>query len=105
MYVPKYVEPSRPCACGGVATYQRLREGTTQSVLGAVRLKRPYYLCAACHQGSCPLDATLGFCAGGSSAGLQEVMAVVGVEFPFEAAAAVLHKTEAVVAKAEQDAT
>jgi len=92
LYVPKYVEPSRPCACGGVATYQRLREGTTQTVLGAVKLKRPYYLCADCHQGGCPLDPTLGFCAGGSSAGLQAVMALVGVEFPFEAAAEVLQK-------------
>ncbi len=54
VYVPQYVEPSQRCTGGGVATYQRLRAGTTQTVLGAVTLKRPYYLCASCHQGGCP---------------------------------------------------
>lgn len=90
LYVPKYVEPTTACGCGEAAVYQRLREGETQTVLGEVKLKRPYYLCSTCHQGRCPLDAALGFCAGGMSAGLQEVLALLGVQFPFEEAVQML---------------
>ena len=90
LYVAKYVEPTMRCECGAEAIYQRLREGETQTVLGEVQLKRPYYLCAACHHGTCPLDAALGFCAGGMSAGLQEVLALLGVQFPFEEAVQML---------------
>jgi hypothetical protein len=80
------------CECGAEAVYQRLRTGETQTVLGEVQLKRPYYLCAACHHGQCPLDAALGFCAGGMSAGLQEVLALLGVQFPFEEAVQMLEQ-------------
>ena len=52
--------------------YQRQREGQTRSLFGDVTLKRPYYLCAKCHRGRCPLDEQLGFCAGGLSSGLSE---------------------------------
>ncbi|MFN8466176.1 MAG: hypothetical protein U0X20_11535 [Caldilineaceae bacterium] len=52
--------------------------------LGMV-VARPYYLCADCHQGRCPLDAELGFCAGGLSSGLSGLLALLGSEFVFEA--------------------
>ncbi len=51
---------------------------------------RPYYLCATCHHGFCPLDEQIGLCAGGVSAGLNALMALLGAQFPFAEAAAML---------------
>jgi hypothetical protein len=90
--VPAYPAAVVACDCGGEAHYQRQREGQSKTLVGVVQVRRPYYLCAHCHQGGCPLDEALGFCAGGMSAGLQAVMALLGVQFPFEEAAAMLEK-------------
>jgi hypothetical protein len=90
LYTPVYAAPTVACACGGEARYQRRRVGQTKSVLGEIAVHRPYYLCPTCHHGFCPLDEQLGLCAGGMSAGLQAVMALLGVQFPFEEAAAML---------------
>jgi hypothetical protein len=81
------------CACGRVATYQRWRPAQVLTVLGPITVQRPYYTCAHCHQGSAPLDEQLALCAGSSSAGLDELLALLGAtEDSFEAAAAVLDK-------------
>ena len=81
------------CACGQVATYQRWRPAQVLTVLGQIAVQRPYYHCAHCHQGSAPLDEQLALCAGSSSAGLDELLALLGAtEDSFEAAAAVLDK-------------
>jgi hypothetical protein len=90
--VPAYPAPRVACECGGEAVYQRQRVGQSKTLLGVIEVKRPYYLCERCHQGGCPVDERLGFCAGGSSAGLQAMMALLGVQFPFEEAATMLEK-------------
>lgn len=90
--VPVYPAAAVACGCGGEGHYQRRRVGESKTLLGVVQLSRPYYLCAECHQGRCPLDQALGFCAGGTSGGLQAVMALLGVQFPFEEAATMLEK-------------
>lgn len=90
--VERYVASEINCECGGVAVYQRQRPGRTKTLLGEVVVKRPYYLCAQCHQGQCPLDKGLGFCAGGVSRGLNQLMALMGAEFVFEEAASMLEK-------------
>ncbi len=81
------------CACGQLASYQRWRPAQVLTVLGPITVRRPYYHCAHCHQGSAPLDAQLALCAGSISAGLDELLALLGAtEDSFEAAAAVLDK-------------
>ena len=81
------------CACGQVARYQRWRPAQVLTVLGPITVQRPYYHCAHCHQGSAPLDAQLALCAGSISAGLDELLALLGAtEDSFEAAAAVLDR-------------
>lgn len=79
----KYPEASIACACGGKAHYQRQRSGQCKTLLGTIHLKRAYYLCPSCHQGSYPLDKQLGFCAGSISAGLDELLALLGCQFSF----------------------
>jgi len=85
-----YVADAVPCPCGGQAEYQRQREGGVQTIVGEVRVKRAYYLCPDCHQGSYPLDEQLEFCAGGLSAGLEESAALAGVVEPFASGAELL---------------
>ncbi len=90
--VERYVASEIGCECGGRAVYQRQRAGQSKTLFGEVVVKRPYYLCAQCHHGQCPLDRQLGFCAGGVSSGLNELMALMGAEFVFEEAASMLEK-------------
>jgi hypothetical protein len=91
--VPAYPAAQVACACGQEATYQRRRPAQVTTGLGAITLQRPYYLCAQCHHGHAPRDQPLGVCAGGLSAGLDELLALLGAtEASFEAAVAVLQK-------------
>ena len=81
------------CACGQVAAYQRWRPAQVLTVLGPISVQRPYYACAHCHHGRAPLDEQLALCAGSTSAGLDELLALLGAtEDSFEAGAAVLDK-------------
>lgn len=92
LYVDAYPADEISCGCGGVAEYQRRRSGQTKTLLGEIVVTRPYYLCATCKHGQYPLDEMLGFCAGGVSSGLSELMALMGAEFVFEEAAEMLEK-------------
>lgn len=85
--VPRYAPAEVACACGGRARYQRRREAQCKTLLGVIHLKRPYYLCAVCHAGHCPLDRRLGFCAGSLSGGLEALLALLGTEFSYGHAA------------------
>jgi hypothetical protein len=49
-----------PCSCGHSARHKELRSKTVLTLLGPVKLSRPYYLCEHCSEGHCPLDAELG---------------------------------------------
>jgi hypothetical protein len=76
--VPQTPPPTHPCSCGAVAAFQRCRPATCRTVLGALTVTRPYYLCPACHHGVAPFDQQLGWCAGSRSAGLDELLALLG---------------------------
>src|SRR4051794_590133 len=82
-----------PCSCGQQAHYQRQRVAQVKTVLGAITIRRAYYHCAACQHGVSPLDRQLGYCAGSTSAGLAELLALLGATADsFEAASALLEK-------------
>jgi hypothetical protein len=82
-----------PCPCGQPAAYQRQRPATVMTILGPLTVERPYYHCAACGQGQQPLDAELQLCAGSRSAGLDELLALLGAtQDSFAEAAAVLDR-------------
>ena len=84
--------PQVACPCGCAATYQRQRPATVQTLLGPIQFTRPYYLCATCHQGFAPLDQELELAAGSLSAGLTELLALLGALDPFGDAVGVLEK-------------
>ena len=88
-------QPARtvPCPCGHAAAYQRQRPATVTTILGPMTVARPYYLCATCGHGQHPLDAALDLCAGSRSAGLDELLALLGAtQDSFADASAVLER-------------
>ncbi|CAA9231488.1 MAG: hypothetical protein AVDCRST_MAG93-900 [uncultured Chloroflexia bacterium] len=66
------------CPCGHSAAFQRLRSATVTTILVPITVPRPYYLCSVCGHGYHPLDADLDLCAGSRSAGLDELLALLG---------------------------
>ena len=89
-----YQGTSTACpVCAEPARCVGYRGKTIVSLLGAVRLARPYYHCASCGQGVCPWDAVLGVTATALSPGVEEVACIAGVQGSFaEASAKVLPK-------------
>jgi hypothetical protein len=88
-------QPGRtvPCPCGQSATYQRQRPATITTILGPITLTRAYYLCPACGHGHHPLDLQLQMCAGSRSAGLDDLLALLGAtQDSFAEAASVLER-------------
>ena len=73
-----------PCGCGQQAAYRERRPKRMLTVLGRVDTERPYYVCAACHQGQSPRDQELGVEGTEYSPGVRRMMAVVGSETSFE---------------------
>ena len=93
LLVPAQPALTVACSCGQLARYQRQRPATVTTLLGPITLARPYYLCVACGQGQHPLDAHLQLCAGSRSAGLDELLALLGAtQDSFADAATVLER-------------
>ncbi len=85
---------SIPCpTCPEAARCVAYRGKSLVSLLGPVRLERPYYHCAACGQGFCPWDGVLGVTAAALSPAAEEVACLAGVQASFaEASEKVLPK-------------
>jgi hypothetical protein len=79
--------PAIACSCGGQAQFHSWREAVVLSVFGRVRYKRRYYVCAHCHKGQMPRDEQMGLQPGEVTAGLAELLGLVGVEMAYEEAA------------------
>ena len=73
-----------PCACGHQARYQELRSRPVLSVVGWVRMNRPWYLCDQCHEGQFPADEALDVKGTDFSPGVRRMQALVGQEAPFD---------------------
>ena len=73
-----------PCPCGHTAPYQELRSKPVLTVVGRVRISRPYYLCPHCHQGQFPADVELDVEDTEVSPGVRRMLAIVGAAAPFD---------------------
>jgi hypothetical protein len=73
-----------PCSCGHSAEYRGLRSKPVLTVVGTVRVSRPYYLCPHCHTGRFPADVELDVENTESSPGVRRMQALVGHQAPFD---------------------
>jgi len=72
-----------PCTCGRVARFKEMRAKTFLSVIGPIRIRRPYYFCSHCCKGQAPVDSELDIAGRESSPGVRRMEAVVGSNAPF----------------------
>jgi hypothetical protein len=70
--------PDIPCPYGKQARMLRMRPATVTTLLGPITYHRAYYQCPSCRQTQTPLDTHLQVCAGSFSAGVQELLALLG---------------------------
>ena len=70
--------PDVRCACGALASYERMRSASVTTLLGRITLERARYTCKHCGERQAPLEQQLQFAAGGLSLGLQELLALLG---------------------------
>jgi len=89
--VPASGQLSIPCPCGQQARYRELRTKTILTVVGEVKLLRPYYLCPHCHDGQFPADVDLDIEQTELSPGVRRMMGVVGHEAPFDHGRKLMH--------------
>jgi hypothetical protein len=73
-----------PCRCGHHAQYQEIREKPVLTIVGPVRISRPYYLCSRCHVGQFPVDVELDIENTEFSPGVRRMHALVGQQAPFD---------------------
>ena len=73
-----------PCRCGHHAQYQEIRSKPILTIVGPVRLARPYYLCSQCHVGQFPVDVELDIENTEFSPGVRRMHALVGQQAPFD---------------------
>jgi len=73
-----------PCSCGHHARYQEIRSKPLLTIVGPLRLCRPYYLCSQCHNGQFPVDVELDIENTEFSPGVRRMHALVGQRAPFD---------------------
>jgi hypothetical protein len=62
------------CRCGAVARYRKDSPLELVTLFGRVRIERPYFYCARCGAGHCPLDHAWGLGPGNTSPGVQSLL-------------------------------
>jgi hypothetical protein len=82
--IPSPNQRQLPCSCGHHAQYEELRSKPVLTVVGPVKISRPYYLCSRCHQGQFPADVELDVIDTEVSPGVRRMLALVGAAAPFE---------------------
>ena len=73
-----------PCDCDHHAQYHEIRCKPILTIVGPVRISRPYYLCSRCHTGQFPVDVELDIENTEFSPGVRRMQALVGQEAPFD---------------------
>jgi hypothetical protein len=73
-----------PCRCGHQAEYQEIRSKAVLTIVGPVRISRPYYLCSQCRVGQFTLDVELDIERTAFSPGVRRMQALVGQQAPFD---------------------
>jgi hypothetical protein len=81
---------------------RRQAHRTVDTLLGAVRLKRPYFYCTGCRQGFHPLDASLEVVAGRYQLDVQRAIAQGAAEMPYETAHSLLRDWSGVEVSVER---
>src|SRR5918999_514262 len=72
--------------CGQTLSARGLQERTVETLVGAVRLRRPYFYCVHCQQGTTPVDEALQLTARRKQPDVQRAAVQLTKELPYETA-------------------
>ena len=78
--------------CGRVLRARRAPGRSVETMVGTIRVKRPYFYCPHCHQGSYPLDEALELSARRKQPDLQQAVVKLTKEVPYETACELLQE-------------
>jgi len=83
------------CACGAMVRYRSLNSLTLVTTHGRIRVRRPYFHCAACGKGHCPLDAAWNLGPANTTPAVQDLIAGLSALVPYVQVPAVLKRVKA----------
>jgi hypothetical protein len=72
--------------CGQPLSARGPAERTVETLVGAIRLQRPYFYCERCQRGSTPLDGVLGLTGRRKQPDVQQAVVKLTKEVPYETA-------------------
>jgi hypothetical protein len=72
--------------CGQTLSARSPQERTVETLVGTIRLRRPYFYCERCQRGSAPLDAALGLTERRKQPDVQKATVKLTKEVPYETA-------------------
>jgi hypothetical protein len=72
--------------CGQTLSARGFQERTVETLVGAIRLRRPYFYCLPCQQGATPLDEALQLTAHRKQPDVQKAAVQLTKEVPYETA-------------------
>lgn len=72
--------------CGQILSARGPQDRTVETLVGAVRLRRPYFYCEHCQLGRAPLEATLGLADRRKPPDVQTTVVKLTKEIPYETA-------------------
>jgi Uncharacterised protein family (UPF0236) len=76
-----------PCPrCGQTLSARGPQERTVETLVGAIRLRRPYFYCESCQRGSAPLDTALALTGRRKQSDVQKAAVTLTKELPYETA-------------------
>ena len=92
-----------PCpACGRRLKARRLTARTIETLVGMVHVERPYFYCTAGCGGFYPMDTALGLRSGRLQRDVQQAMADLATEVPFETAASMFGRLTGIGVSSER---
>jgi hypothetical protein len=95
--------PHMPCStCARLLTARGPVSRRVETMVGAVELARPYFYCQVCREGTYPLDAALSLSAGRIQLDVQQAVADVVTELPYDTAATMLDHLSGIAVSSER---
>jgi Uncharacterised protein family (UPF0236) len=93
----------RPCpTCARLLTARGPVSRRVETMVGAVELARPYFYCRVCREGTYPLDDKLHVSAGRIQLDVQQAVADVVTELPYETAATLFSHLSGIAVSSER---
>jgi Uncharacterised protein family (UPF0236) len=92
-----------PCpTCARLLTARGPVSRCVETMVGAVELARPYFYCRVCREGTYPLDDALSLSAGRIQLDVQQAVADVVTELPYDTAATLLDHLSGIAVSSER---